>query len=159
MMTPTALAALDALDLALSEMDQQSADDLWAVLTALRGPDNNSLRLKDITTAFIRRAALPKSSASILRAIGVTVAYEGARPTPALEALMASLENEVFIGYTQVRLILDEAGGCDNAPAHFVGHLVTAFRALRSTGRMVPMAAPEPVEHSVGQVQADDDQE
>lgn len=53
--------ALDAIDKVLSVGDQE-AQDLWAVLTALRGPDGTNYTAKAHTTVAIRRAAFPKTT-------------------------------------------------------------------------------------------------
>lgn len=55
---------LDRIDLFLTKKDAASVD-LWAVLTALRGPDVNPTysNVKDRTTSIIRTKAFPRTSA------------------------------------------------------------------------------------------------
>lgn len=56
-MTTTLRDTLNKIEEALLGPDGQ---ELWAVLTALRGPDEHSDKLKDEVTAPIRGAAFPK---------------------------------------------------------------------------------------------------
>ena len=60
MITPRVRKLLDDIDTVLAEGSNDSAD-LAKVLSALRGPDNVDSALKGSTTAFIRRAAFPKT--------------------------------------------------------------------------------------------------
>ena len=58
----TAYEILDELDNWFMEADLNQATQLWAILTALRGPDQPGLEsLKTTTTAVIRAKALPKT--------------------------------------------------------------------------------------------------
>lgn len=58
-------------------LDPAVADDLWAVLTALRGPDNG--RYKEATTCWIRSTAFPVL-AERLYEFGAVFYTEGAEP-------------------------------------------------------------------------------
>ena len=46
--------------------DRRYSEDLWAVITALRGPDSRNRKLKYATTAVIRQAAFPKKPSALL---------------------------------------------------------------------------------------------
>ena len=50
---------LDQIDTFLAK--SPNAQELWDILTALRGPDSGYPDLKDATTAVIRKHALPKT--------------------------------------------------------------------------------------------------
>lgn len=52
---------LSLLDTALAKQDDV-AEELWRVLTALRGPDSDDMGIKVTTTMVIRRAAFPKTA-------------------------------------------------------------------------------------------------
>jgi hypothetical protein len=56
----TVKRVLEVLDLAGENLDSIGRRDLWAILTALRGPDSESAGLKHVTTAIIRGLSLPK---------------------------------------------------------------------------------------------------
>jgi hypothetical protein len=47
-------------------LDRRYSEDLWSVLTALRGPDSRNKKLKYATTAVIRQAAFPKKPSALL---------------------------------------------------------------------------------------------
>lgn len=51
---PTVKSVLADVVAMLNSPDERSGWQLWAVLTALRGPDNNNCNLKNLTTASIR---------------------------------------------------------------------------------------------------------
>ena len=61
MMTPQTKRLLRTIDTALAKGDQTS-DELWKVLTALRGPDTSSSSVKERTTVHIRIAAFPRTA-------------------------------------------------------------------------------------------------
>lgn len=62
MTAPTTMReVLDIIDEALARNDHE-AEQLWAVLTALRGPDSNNSDLKLRTTAVIRSRAFPRTA-------------------------------------------------------------------------------------------------
>jgi hypothetical protein len=50
------------IDNFIVESDPKTAKDLWAILTALRGPDNGDNKSKDLTTALIRAKVVPLAS-------------------------------------------------------------------------------------------------
>lgn len=50
---------IDGLDKASATLSGQDADDLWAILSALRGPDSGGNDLKWATTAVIRAKTVP----------------------------------------------------------------------------------------------------
>lgn len=58
------MQALAALDIVLSSEDEETAREVWCVLTALRGPDADDPveDVKYATTAVIRTAAFPKTA-------------------------------------------------------------------------------------------------
>jgi hypothetical protein len=53
--------ALRPSDKTVYGYDQEVARKLWNILSALRGPDNASVFIKDATTGVIRRQAFPKT--------------------------------------------------------------------------------------------------
>ena len=57
-------AALNQISDMLS--DRRYSEDLWAVITACRGPDTRNRKLKYATTAVIRQAAFPKKPSALL---------------------------------------------------------------------------------------------
>jgi hypothetical protein len=50
--------------------DRRYSEDLWAILTGLRGPDSRNRKLKYATTAVIRDAAFPKRPCALLSVFG-----------------------------------------------------------------------------------------
>lgn len=71
-MTDKVRECLDHIEAVL--LDPKCGADLWAILTALRGPDSGSQLEKTCTTVPIRRAAFPKLADCIeyaARVIGV----------------------------------------------------------------------------------------
>lgn len=57
---------LDAIDTFFVTKNEQESEELWDVLTALRGPDSKEDRnLKPSTTVHIRIAAFPKFAAGL----------------------------------------------------------------------------------------------
>lgn len=62
-MTLKVREVLDIIDGVLAQ-DEEDARELWDILTALRGPDDGSVRKKDSTTVHIRAAAFPKTASS-----------------------------------------------------------------------------------------------
>lgn len=76
------------------------ADDLWAVLSALRGPDNGDWKLKVATTAVIRhKLGLEKS-------------------------------NGQFVVMEDTELAVDYRKNLGDDNSHFVSHAQRAFKAL-----------------------------
>ena len=57
-MRPGVQEVLDSISKALRELPQAAAQDIWDILTALRGPDDEDEEVKQATTAVIRNAAL-----------------------------------------------------------------------------------------------------
>lgn len=98
---------LDVIDNALAKQDN-TARDLWSVLTGLRGPDNpNDSRLKDKSTVYIRQAAFPET-AKLAR----TRMYNAVNNV--IMAASDSISMEVPTG-----------------PGHFKSHARTAMKALK----------------------------
>lgn len=61
-MNKTVKATLNVIDKVLSGKDQTAAVELWAVLSALRGPDfDRGYGAKKATTSVIRATAFPKA--------------------------------------------------------------------------------------------------
>jgi hypothetical protein len=56
--------ALDAIEEMLT--DKPYSEDLWTIITALRGPDSRNKKLKYATTAVIRQAAFPNKPSALL---------------------------------------------------------------------------------------------
>ena len=68
-MTPKTLrGALDSIQEMLS--GKPYSEDLWNILTGLRGPDSRNRKLKTATTLVIRDAAFPKHPCSALSFFG-----------------------------------------------------------------------------------------
>lgn len=59
-MTKTVRDVLRKIEDVLLKSDGDDADDLWSVMTALRGPDNGNFDLKERYTIPIRRLAFPR---------------------------------------------------------------------------------------------------
>ena len=66
-MTKTTKFVLDLIDRTLAGKDQESARELWDVLTAMRGPDDDNNTAKMVYTVPIRSAAFPKTAARYLK--------------------------------------------------------------------------------------------
>jgi hypothetical protein len=112
-----ARAALDALDRVLARQDGASRQ-VWAVLTALRGPDHTLNRtseadIKARATVPIRRAAFPRTAAQASIAAGVEGLYANG-------ALFNVSPYSTWPGWD----MWAEAGH------HFAGHVNEAFAAL-----------------------------
>jgi hypothetical protein len=63
-MKPKVRAMLDQIDAMLVEMTDESRE-LWAILTALRGPDAGDYGEKAKFTIPVRRAAFPRTAAAV----------------------------------------------------------------------------------------------
>lgn len=107
-MKPKVEAALTALWAATKDMDKREVCDLWNILTALRGPDNDSDWLKASTTEFIRQRA--GVTRWMQEAAGMFVADPRATLCPIERALA------IFAGSD-----------------HFASHVASASRALGIT--------------------------
>lgn len=59
----------------------QDARDLWAILTALRGPDDGDYEMKSRTTVPVRRAAFPRLARNIQRAYHIAD-FDSSEPLP-----------------------------------------------------------------------------
>jgi hypothetical protein len=53
---------LNQIDNFLTTADRYQAQDLWSILTALRGPDSDNDQIKYETTAVIRALAFPEAA-------------------------------------------------------------------------------------------------
>lgn len=103
---------IDLLDRFLAN-PYQSADakaSLWNVLTALRGPDSNSFSAKAASTAHIRRAAFPFTTAAIDKGAAFPASF--------------STDSRPFSSYA-------------DASAHFNSHINMAQIALQKLGLKV----------------------
>lgn len=100
---------LDILDEAL--LHRGYNNELWRVLTALRGPDNNHDETKRTTTAVIRSVAFPKVASSAKLGLNGMYAIGG----------MAMFAKDS-----------EESAECRNYvnPGHFLAHACAAFDAL-----------------------------
>jgi len=98
-MQPNVRKMLDTIDEMLAG-DANEARDLWSVLTALRGPDNEDTELKWRTTAVIRAKAFPKAAQTCVHGMAVVVT-----------------------GANSVRY-------CTSDLSHFGSHVYSAARAL-----------------------------
>lgn len=85
--------------------DDSQSQELWRVLTALRGPDDGSYIVKDATTAVLRHA------------LGLNNEDNGAITTPDSEEQI-KVRSKIFAGLT-----LSTSG-------HFRAHIRDAFSAL-----------------------------
>lgn len=103
----TALRKIDALTVGLSVEEQR---DLWDILSAMRGPDNDDVNLKEQTTCVIRALAFPKITAGGQ----AMIAGKGSKVADINTALSDN--------------ILGGAG-------HFMSHIHAAERALRKTAK------------------------
>ena len=73
--TPTtAKAMLDLLDRFFAgRAGYAQKEALWIVLSALRGPDDDNVVLKELTTARIRTAAFPRATRGRFSLLGATL--------------------------------------------------------------------------------------
>lgn len=99
---------LDQIDNYLSTEEEDDSRALWAILSALRGPDDyDDVRYKDATTSVLRAAAFPKT-ALVSSSVGGRVC--------------ASMVNDdAYRATFRGRLALR---------SHFITHAMGAFRAL-----------------------------
>jgi hypothetical protein len=110
----------------LNDLDQMFAKattsrDLWDILSALRGPDNDDVVLKNDTTAFIRTWAFPRTAMSMdCPAIFRGVDYLTEKQMQAL-----AYPSEYGLGEND----------------HFLGHIRNAARVLQ---QVRPFKAPKP---------------
>jgi hypothetical protein len=93
-----------------SNDDDRLADNLWSILTALRGPDTQNRLLKDLTTARVRSA------------IGLEPNW----------LFTVSLPKDTLLSVTKISdvfpYILNREYG------HFISHYNAAYGALRNLG-------------------------
>jgi hypothetical protein len=67
---PTTLKeALTTIDSWVDTLDYAAAEQLWQVLAAIRGPDDNNENVKYLTTAVIRNLALPRLAKEVYVAV------------------------------------------------------------------------------------------
>ena len=99
-MTPECRKALDDIDAVLSRGDR-TAEDLWNVLTALRGPDNKEHADKAAFTVHVRIGALPRTAQAMHRGDILLPVWFGEptmKPDPdiVLRAAERAMEGEHF---------------------------------------------------------------
>jgi hypothetical protein len=110
----TARQVLDVLDEFISrpgnEEFVQEKRDLWAVLTALRGPDKEyeAVQLKDSATAVVRAHAFPRCAALDAYYIGIGIGFDS-------------------FDRAHARITAENTG----IHHHFARHIRDAFRALK----------------------------
>jgi len=108
----TAKEMLDVLDEFFVTAGEEQARNLWAVLSALRGPDDDSYVLKNCTTEVVRAVAFPRLAALWKRelcAVG---------PTFNLSSRLASIPPNYSPRYN-----------------HFFNHIADAKRVLQRMNR------------------------
>lgn len=122
-MLPSVRIALDALDDAAEEMSQQGREDLYAILTSLRGPDHDMFKLPGSSYdpfSLDKTISVKQKTTAIIR-------------INALPFLMS------FIGcdtndYDPLNVIIDVDFG-RSLGAHFSTHIMKAFYALTREAR------------------------
>lgn len=105
-MDPEVRKVLDLIDDALVAGDTAS-DQLWHVLTALRGPDSGNNDLKAMTTTHVRMTAFPK--------------FFEAQQSGSIASVMATIVGQ--------RMDQNQMYYC-NSDDHFLTHIYYAFKAL-----------------------------
>jgi len=100
----TLRAALDQIGRMLG--DKNYGQDLWSILTALRGPDSQNLAVKFATTAVLRDAAFPNR-----------------------ETVNGSVFRKDQIHFAATRRAIFEPGNKRDS-SHFRRHIYDAFEAL-----------------------------
>lgn len=119
---PNVRAALDYLDNILSR-GGEDAQDLWDILTAFRGPDEDrGSEHKDNVTVPIRRAALPLTRQAVAKTRKSMVTYVTSGPGVHQRASFGYDQSEY--SYAGIRQVT----GMSN---HFNSH---GFRAARALG-------------------------
>lgn len=115
----------NALDTIGAMLETDIGADLWSVLTALRGPDNDDMVLKERTTAPIRTLAFPNLAPS--HSYGRNVGY-GSGPAGTSVAMV------VKGGDATVRLTAAEDSerltAAGDSADHFINHVEAAAKAL-----------------------------
>lgn len=115
-------AVLDVIDeFFVTHMDDQRARDLWAILSALRGPDDGQWDVKGATTVYIRARAFPKAAKAgegAFRVMGIEVA-DSDDPAGDFEAARSAFTY----------------GKSSPASGHFMVHIDAANWALKGIGR------------------------
>lgn len=106
---------LNKIDDTLSKNDQ-SSNQLWDVLTSLRGPDNEDSYLKAATTLLVRSAAFPKTA---------SVAF--VNDTDGIAGVHGALYGTDNDYNTRLRRASQQ---CVSEHLHFYHHVHTAFIAL-----------------------------
>lgn len=110
--TPRVRAALTAVEDVLAGLDSD-AGDLWAILTALRGPDEERTTNKYFATVPVRRAAFPRLAQNSFRSTGMLANF-GSEYSPPIASI-----------------------SFDYPYTHFKGHIISAVAALSRTVRRV----------------------
>lgn len=110
----TVKEVLEIIDAFLMRDDHESRD-LWRILTALRGPDNDDERLKKTTTAVIRSKAFPRCHNKFSQG-GAFYSVNGA----------------IFAKREQLEAGVDHTilGSIENGGWHFASHIESAESAL-----------------------------
>lgn len=120
---PNVRAALDYLDTILSR-GGQDAQDLWDILTALRGPDehhyDDEVDHKKTVTIPVRLAALPRTACAV-RSERASGDYYSSRITPGVCRRASFGAPSSSYRY---------AGPQREGPGHFEAHAYRAARAL-----------------------------
>jgi hypothetical protein len=113
---------LDELDTFFVTEEVADTEALWAILSALRGPDDDDCRLKDHTTIPIRRAAFPRLTANSFHEV------EGRNERKVIRCRTSAIFRTSDGSRPTFKL---PPAGMDCAPSgHFIQHADMAWQAI-----------------------------
>lgn len=126
---------MEMLDTEFSRLMPEEQRDLWDLLTALRGPDNEDYELKSATTTHLRAALLPESALGIDSAAHAEIANHGAKAaTDHLRqfVVLDPVINQPDTWETcmRIRHRLRNLHSDVEVPMHFAQHMAVAICAL-----------------------------
>lgn len=130
--------ALAAIDNAAADMDSLEREDLWAILTAMRGPDERAMRdeFKQLTTTRLRAITIPfLADVADVNWSDKESVENAADPREARDDIAEQVQAEVA---TLPRVMKFEARGVttdadETSPVypHFENHIISACKAIR----------------------------
>jgi hypothetical protein len=128
----TVLQVLRAIDAWAGERRENGSDDgdrLWAVLSAMRGPDSDDQILKSRTTAVLRDAALhtlAQAGGAIVTSLGPPAMLERLKLLKNFNTLEVPADIESISDRIQYRRDEEDRRGGQ----HFMAHVAVAARLL-----------------------------
>jgi hypothetical protein len=136
--------ALDAIEDVLL-VEDTAAQDLWAILSALRGPDDKQFReTKRQTTVPIRRNAFPRLAAQVSK-----------KPSHGMRLTGGRQASFYGIGLLPLQRLGSVPWLNDEEYPHFVVHTEMALRAFEHTDPVVlTPSRPSPIEKAAARKKA-----